>query len=110
MIPTRTRLIGIARTLATVAATLLGLLVLTFCIGRLMPSDPVRAIIGEDAGQATYEAVTKRLGLDQPLIVQFGRYVGDLARGDFGTTLRTGRPVIEDIGRVFPATVELATA
>ncbi len=60
---------------ATVAATLLGLLILTFCIGRLMPSDPVRSIIGEDADQATYEAVTRRLGLDQPIYVQFSRYL-----------------------------------
>jgi peptide/nickel transport system permease protein len=110
MTATSTRLLGFGRSAATVAATLLGLLILTFCIGRLMPSDPVRSIIGEDADQATYEAVTRRLGLDQPIYVQFTRYLRDLAGGDFGVTIRTGRPVIEDIARAFPATVELATA
>jgi peptide/nickel transport system permease protein len=70
----------------------------------------VRAVVGEDADQATYEAMTQKLGLDQPIYVQFGRYLADIATGDFGVTLRTGRPVIEDIARVFPATVELATA
>ena len=104
------RLIRFGRTAATIGATLLGLLILTFCIGRMMPSDPVRAVVGEDADQATYEAMTQKLGLDQPIYVQFGRYVADMASGDFGVTLRTGRPVIEDIARVFPATVELATA
>jgi peptide/nickel transport system permease protein len=106
---TRKRLFGFGRTAATVGATLLGLLILTFCIGRLMPADPVRAIIGEDADEAAYTAMTQRLGLDQPLPVQFIRYLGDIATGDFGVTLRTGRPVMEDIARVFPATVELAT-
>ena len=106
----RPHLLRFGRSAATVGATLLGLLILTFCIGRLMPADPVRAIVGEDADQATYQAVHERLGLDQPIYMQFLNYLGDLATGDFGVTLRTGQPVIEDIARVFPATVELATA
>jgi peptide/nickel transport system permease protein len=106
----RPRLLRFGSSVATIGATLLGLLVLTFCIGRLMPADPVRAIVGEDADQAAYQAVYERLGLDQPIYVQFLNYLGDLATGDFGVTLRTGQPVMEDIARVFPATVELATA
>jgi peptide/nickel transport system permease protein len=106
----RPHLFSFGRSAATIGATLLGLLILTFCIGRLMPADPVRAIVGEDADQATYQAVHERLGLDQPIYLQFLNYLGDLATGDFGVTLRTGQPVIEDIARVFPATVELATA
>jgi peptide/nickel transport system permease protein len=93
----------------TVAVTLLGLLALTFFIGRVMPVDPVIAIIGEQADQQTYQKVYEELGLDKPLPVQFGYYISDLLHGDFGTAIATGHPVIEDIARVFPATVELAT-
>lgn len=91
------------------ALALLGLLLLTFMIGRVMPLDPVLAIIGPDADRATYEQVHHQLGLDRPLWVQFGRYLGDLAQGDLGRALLTGRPVTEDLSRVLPATVELAT-
>ncbi|MCT4373181.1 ABC transporter permease [Yangia mangrovi] len=78
-------------------------------IGRVMPIDPVLAVIGERASQAQYDQVYLELGLDKPLIVQFGIYVGDVLQGDFGTSIRTGKPVAEDIARVFPATLELAT-
>jgi peptide/nickel transport system permease protein len=83
--------------------------VLTFTIGRIMPVDPVLAIIGNDANQSAYDRVYQQLGLDQPLYVQFFRYISDIAHGDLGTAILTGRPVIEDIARVFPATVELGT-
>ncbi|OWU83000.1 peptide ABC transporter permease [Oceanicola sp. 22II-s10i] len=98
-----------AGTLATVAVTLLGLLFVTFMIGRVMPIDPVLAVIGERATQAQYDAVYLEMGLDKPLIVQFGIYVGDVIQGDFGRSIRTGQRVAEDIARVFPATLELAT-
>jgi peptide/nickel transport system permease protein len=97
------------RTLASVAATVFGLLALTFVIGRLLPLDPVFAILGDDASQESYDRMYARLGLDQPLHVQFITYVSDALRFDFGRSLTSGRPVIEDIARVFPATVELAT-
>jgi len=103
------RAVALGRTLVTVTVTLVGLLALTFFIGRVMPVDPVTAIVGEQADQQTYDKVYKELGLDQPLHVQFGIYVSDLLKGDFGTAIATGHPVIEDIARVFPATVELAT-
>ncbi len=96
-------------TAATVAATLLGLLFITFMIGRVMPIDPVLAVIGERATQAQYEQAFRDLGLDKPLLMQFIGYVGDVLRGDFGTSIRTGKLVSEDIARVFPATLELAT-
>lgn len=105
----RRRAAGLGRTLATVAITLVGLLALTFFIGRVMPVDPVTAIVGEQADQQTYDKVYRELGLDQPLHVQFGRYIGGLLEGNFGTAIATGHPVIDDIARVFPATVELAT-
>ncbi|KKX31507.1 ABC transporter permease [Rhizobium sp. LC145] len=103
------RLFAFARQAGTVSATLIGLLVLTFCIGRLMPVDPVRAIVGEEADQATYEMVAERIGAHLPLYQQFIRYVNDLTHGDFGVSIRTGQPVINDILHVMPATIELAT-
>jgi peptide/nickel transport system permease protein len=89
--------------------TLLGLLVLTFCVGRVMPIDPVLSIVGPDADASMYHQVSVQLGLDQPLWVQFGRYLNELAHGNLGTSLLTGNAVTADIARVFPATAELAT-
>lgn len=95
--------------LLSTAATLLGLLVLTFFIGRVMPIDPVLAIVGPDADASTYQQVKAQLGLDRPLLVQFGHYLGELVQGNLGTSLLTGNAVTADIARVFPATLELAT-
>ena len=95
--------------LFSIAITLLGLLFVTFFIARVMPIDPVLALVGERASQEVYEAAYRQLGLDQPLIVQFVYYVRDVLTGDFGVAILTSRPVIEDIARVFPATLELAT-
>ncbi|MEZ2126928.1 MULTISPECIES: ABC transporter permease [unclassified Sinorhizobium] len=100
---------GAAGHIGSILVTLLGLLVLTFIIGRMMPADPVRAIVGEDATRETYEQVFRSLGLDRPLWQQFAYYLGDVLTGDFGTSIRTGQPVIEDILHVMPATIELAT-
>jgi peptide/nickel transport system permease protein len=97
------------RGVGSVGASLLGLLVLTFLIGRVMPLDPVLAIVGPDADRSTYLQVQQQLGLDQPLAVQFGRYLLTLAQGDLGRALLTGNPVAADLARVLPATVELAT-
>jgi peptide/nickel transport system permease protein len=93
----------------SIVVTLIGLLLLTFLIGRVMPIDPVLAIIGDEASKQAYERVYQQLGLDQPIYIQFLRYMGEILQGDFGTALLTGKPVIDDILRVFPATVELAT-
>jgi peptide/nickel transport system permease protein len=95
--------------LLQVGLTLLGLLAVTFFIGRVVPIDPVLAVVGDQAPRDVYEAVKRELGLDQPLAVQFWIYVQKMAVGDFGQSLVTNRAVIEDIARVFPATLELAT-
>lgn len=92
-----------------VALTLLGLLAVTFFIGRVVPIDPVLAVVGDQAPRDVYEAVRIELGLDQPLWMQFWIYVQKMVVGDFGTSLLTNRPVLDDIARVFPATLELAT-
>jgi peptide/nickel transport system permease protein len=101
--------LGVAGFLATLAVTLLGLLAVTFVIGRVMPIDPVLSIIGERATTAQYEAAKEALGLNDPVWMQFAIYVRDALTGNFGTSLLTGQPVIADVARVFPATLELAT-
>jgi peptide/nickel transport system permease protein len=95
--------------LVTVALTFLGLLAITFFIGRVVPIDPVLAVVGDRAPQAVYERVREEMGIDRPLIVQFASYVGDVAQGDLGNSVSTQRPVVEDLARVFPATLEMAT-
>jgi peptide/nickel transport system permease protein len=96
-------------TLGSIAVTMLGLMFITFIIGRVMPIDPVLAIVGEQASKSTYDAAYQQLGLDRPILVQFFYYVWDVLHGDFGDSLLNARPVVDDIKRVFPATMELAT-
>lgn len=88
---------------------MIGLLFVTFIIGRVMPIDPVLSIVGESASRATYEAAYQELGLDKPLLVQFFIFMLDIGQGNFGESLLTARPVSQDLLRVFPATFELAT-
>ena len=100
---------GIGNTVFTVLITMVGLLFVTFIIGRVMPIDPVLSIVGESASQATYNAAYRELGLDKPLLLQFFFFLRDIIHGDFGESLLTARPVMQDLLRVFPATMELAT-
>ena len=99
----------VGRLVLTLAFTFLGLLLVTFLIGRVVPIDPVLAAVGDRAPQDVYEQVKIELGLDKPLWQQFVIYVGDVLRGDFGKSVLTANPVLADIARVFPATLELAT-
>ena len=89
--------------------TFFGLLVITFVIGRLMPVDPVLAAVGDRASLATYNQVKEAMGLNLPLWHQFLIYAWNVLHGDFGMSILTARPVLEDMQRVFPATAELAT-
>lgn len=104
-----TGVIAALRGLATLAVTLVGLLLVTFVVGRVMPIDPVVAAVGDKASPDTYAKAREALGLDRPLWVQFGRYIQGVAQGDLGQSSVSNRPVSEDIARVFPATVELST-
>ena len=97
------------KTLLSIAVTMSGLLLVTFVIGRVMPIDPVLSVVGESASKATYDAAREAMGLDKPVIVQFFYYFRDVLHGDFGISLLNSHPVSEDIKRVFPATLELAT-
>ncbi|MDX5629756.1 MULTISPECIES: ABC transporter permease [unclassified Brenneria] len=97
-------------TLGSLILTLFGLSVLTFFIGRVMPTDPVLAVVGDNAPESVVARVRQEMGLDQPLWVQFARYLHQLLQGDLGNSALTSNPVISDIARFFPATLELATA
>ncbi|ADU71433.1 ABC transporter permease [Pantoea sp. At-9b] len=85
-----------------------GVCVITFIISHLIPGDPARMLAGDRASEAIVQHIRQQLGLDQPLWVQFGRYVMALLHGDLGTSIRTGRPVLEEMRTFFPATLELA--
>lgn len=89
--------------------TFLGLVAITFVIGRIMPIDPVILIVGQDASKEAYDRVYHELGLHLPLYEQFLIYLVEVLKGDFGMSISTAQPVIEDIKRVVPATLELAT-
>jgi peptide/nickel transport system permease protein len=102
-------LLAAIKLVATVAFTFLGLLLVTFLIGRVVPIDPVLAAVGDRAPPDVYERVRIELGLHLPLWQQFLTYVGDVLQGDFGRSVLTANPVLADIRRVFPATLELAT-
>jgi len=99
----------VARILGSVALTFLGLLLVTFLIGRVVPIDPVLAAVGDRAPAAVYERVKQELGLDLPLWQQFWIYLKKVLAADFGRSVLTSNPVLVDIRRFFPATLELAT-
>ncbi|HZW46310.1 MAG TPA: ABC transporter permease [Microvirga sp.] len=99
----------IAQFLLVLATTLLGLVAVTFFIGRVVPIDPVLAVVGDRAPAHVYERARQELGLDLPLIHQFWIYLKKAVTGDFGNSVLTTNPVMADIANVFPATLELAT-
>lgn len=101
---------AVLRMFAVVGCTYLGLLAVTFFIGRVIPVDPALAVAGDRAPEHVLQRVRQELGLDQPIWVQFATYVGKVSQGDFGSSILTSNPVAQDILRTFPATFELATA
>jgi peptide/nickel transport system permease protein len=99
----------VGRFLLALVLTYLGLLAVTFFIGRVIPVDPVLAIVGDHASEHVMARVREELGLNKPLWEQFFIYISKVLRGDFGTSVLTSNPVLQDIARTFPATLELAT-
>ena len=91
----------------TAFAVVLGVVCLVFFLLHLVPGDPVEVMLGESARPADKEALQRALGLDQPLHVQFGRYLANLSRFDLGTSLYSKRPVRDLLLERLPATVEL---
>ena len=99
----------IVRRLAFLGLMLFGLLTITFVIAHVAPGDPARVAAGPDASADMVATLRTQYGLDQPLHVQFGRYLARMATGDFGRSLRTRHDVAEDLVRYFPNTFELVT-
>jgi peptide/nickel transport system permease protein len=87
--------------------TVLGLLAIVFFISHVIPADPAAFVAGENATPETIAAIRERLGLDQPLHIQFVRYIQAILDGDMGRSIFTGRPVAEDLMSRLPATLEL---
>ena len=103
------RIWQLGRFAASVVLTFLGLLAVTFFIGRVIPVDPALAIAGDRAPEHVLQRVREDLGLNLPLPQQFVRYVDRALHGEFGNSVLTANPVWDDIARTFPATLELAT-
>ncbi len=89
---------------------LFGILFVTFAIARLIPGDPCRAILGEKATDAICEDFLHRHGLDRPIHIQFITYVGEVAQGDFGESIRFNKPVTDLLIERLPTTLELTLA
>src|SRR5688572_28502292 len=83
---------------------------IVFSLQSIIPADPARAVVGPNAPPETVEAIREKLGLDDPVVVQYGRFLWHLAQGDLGTSVRTRQPVADDIRQFLPATLELGLA
>ncbi len=90
------------------ATVIFGVLVLTFLLIHLVPGDPVEVMLGDSASVTDREALREQLGLNQPLIVQFGHYIKSLAHGDLGQSIHTKTPIIELFKTRYPASIKLA--
>ncbi len=97
----------IMRRLILLVPVMLGILLVTFAIVRLIPGDPCTAMLGERATPAKCAEFKARYGLDQSIPVQFVRYLENTARGDFGISIKSGQPVTEVIAQRLPMTIEL---
>jgi peptide/nickel transport system permease protein len=97
----------VARRLLLSIPVLFGIIFLVFALARLLPGDPCIAALGERATERICADFNHRFGLDQPIPIQFVAYIGQLARGDLGDSLRQGRPVAEILIERLPVTLEL---
>jgi peptide/nickel transport system permease protein len=97
----------IIKRLLLLGITLLGLTIVVFIVSRVAPGDPARLAAGPDATEEMVQVISKEFGLDQPLVVQYGKYIQGLFQGNFGRSIRTRHEVWDDIKTFLPATVEL---
>lgn len=100
----------ILKRLGFAVVTLFMVLTIVFFIVRVLPGDPAMVILGDQAGAEAIAALRARLGLDQPLWAQYADFMAGVLSGDWGVSMVTGRPVIEEILKVLPATIELTVA
>ena len=98
----------VRRRLLFLVPVLFGILVAVFVTMRVVPGDPSRLVAGADAGPEELATIRAQFGLDQPLPVQFGMYLRDVVRGELGRSLKTQRPVIDEITPRLVNTVILA--
>ena len=96
--------------MAQAIPVVMGVVVISFLLTRALPGDPAAYFAGPAADEASIAEIREALGLDKPLIQQFFYYVGDLARGDLGTSLTTGQAVMTDLAARLPASLELTLA
>ncbi|MDA0710985.1 MAG: ABC transporter permease [bacterium] len=97
----------ILKRLLALIPTLLGITVLVFLMVHLVPGDPAQVMLGERASAESLETLRQELGLNQPLPVQFGRYLGDLLKGNFGRSIKSRERIAAELSARFPATLEL---
>ncbi len=99
----------IARRLLLMIVVLFGIITITFIVARVIPADPIGAILGPQAPPEVVEKVRHEWGLDKPLWQQYIDYIWGVLHGDLGKSIKTNRDVVEDLKHFFPATIELAT-
>ena len=97
----------IIKRVAMAVPSLIGVVIVTFLLTRMLPGDPAAYFAGPAATPQAIQEVRVKLGLDKPMIQQFGRYVADLAHGDLGSSLTTGQPVVAELRTRLPASAEL---
>jgi len=97
----------LARRLLVTIPVLFGIVFIVFALARLIPGDPCRAVLGERATDAVCDDFIHRYGLDQPIPVQFGLYLGQIASGDLGESIKHSRPITTLLVERLPTTVEL---
>src|SRR5215510_3103096 len=95
----------IIRRLGFAIITLLAVLTLVFVLVRIVPGDPAQVILGDQASRDAIEALRARLGLDQPLTRQYAEFLAGALKGNWGVSMVTGRPVIEEVLKVLPWTI-----
>lgn len=100
----------IFRQLISAIPTFIGVLTIVFVLMRLVPGDPVLLILGDSATPESVAALRKSMGLDAPIWQQFVRFIGGVAQGDMGASIRTKQPVFNEVLRVFPSSAALAVA
>jgi len=97
----------VARRLLLSIPVFLGVVTIVFFVVRVIPGDPATAALGDYASKEAVEALRARMGLNDPLLVQYGRFLADLARGDLGRSMITGTPIRDQVAHALPYTLEL---
>lgn len=100
----------IGKRLLALVPIVIGLSLIVFLYVRALPGSPADALLGERATRETTAALEEQLGLNEPIHVQYWNYATNIATGDLGISLRTRRPVLDELKERFPATIELALA